>query len=45
MADFWTYCKKEIFGITAQTDNGVVGLEDTLNCYGTDTLRSEAAAC
>ncbi len=30
MVDAWTDCKKEqIFGITAQTDNGVVGLEDT----------------
>jgi len=30
MVDSWTDCKMEqIFGITAQTDNGVVGLENT----------------
>ncbi len=31
MADSWTDCKKEqIFGITAQTDKGEVGLENTI---------------
>ncbi len=30
MTASWTGCKKEqIFGIAAQTDNGVVGLENT----------------